>query len=252
MSTLAKRRWANPTNDRCSTEIATNTLFTLEVFADRLAHSLRSPLGVLRGLISDSQNGFPLDESGLKDASTAIDRLLRVVDDIVSIAITRRPTNGMFCLSDILDALGTPLCSPIVVVDTPNVAEASYSMDLSLAQHAVRCVDNFLGSCLVGSTGQRRPERNAIIEREGSRIRWSLITKEIAALERYASCERLSHVADLVNSPLALGLLAAESAMVLNGMSSAARVLECGEMQLELVFTPVASQAVSPKKEPKR
>ncbi len=236
MSPMTNARWSRATQASCSSASAVNTMLIVGVFADRLSHNFRSPLSVLRGFFDDYLNGYPVDEVGLRDASVAVERMLNLVNAIAAMALTSKPRLGLYRLSEVIDSLGQPLCGPVTVTNAGAASEAAYPMDLTLAQHAVRCVDAFLSSCLIGNSGERKLGRTAKVELNASLIRWSLVTKEFNFLHRYAECSRLGDVSELVSSPSALALFVAEAAMELNGLSSVVRVLEAGELQLELNF----------------
>jgi len=88
----------------------------LEAFAERAAHNLRSPMNPIRGyadLIVESKGEPEEVEMMARRIRTAVDRMARVVDDMLALSVAGRPTPGVSSPSqvtaEVLEELGAEL-----------------------------------------------------------------------------------------------------------------------------------------------
>jgi signal transduction histidine kinase len=88
----------------------------LEAFAERAAHNLRSPMSPIRGyadLIVESKDSPDEVEMMARRIRTAVDRMGRVVDDMLALSVAGRPTPGVSAsaqvTTEVLEELGPDL-----------------------------------------------------------------------------------------------------------------------------------------------
>jgi signal transduction histidine kinase len=88
----------------------------LEAFAERAAHNLRSPMNPIRGyadLIVESKSSPEEVEMMARRIRTAVDRLARVVEDMLALSVAGRPPPGVASpievTTEILEELGPEL-----------------------------------------------------------------------------------------------------------------------------------------------
>ena len=110
----------------------------------------------------------------------------------MSIALARRPESGSFCLSDVLQTMGERFSDQFVSPEMGKDADQLQMMDLALSQHAVYCLDAFVKSCIVGSSGDSILGRSVKAVRDGDRLSWSLIIQGGKDLGRFVECKTLS------------------------------------------------------------
>jgi signal transduction histidine kinase len=146
----------------------------LEAFAERAAHNLRSPMNPIRGyadLIVESK-GSPEDvELMARRIRTAVDRMVRVVDDMLALSVAGRPPPGVSSsaqiATEVLEELGPELVG--VTVTT------------KLAAGNIACSAGVLGQVL------RSLINNAIKYRDRNRpLEITLATRDIDAMVEIA------------------------------------------------------------------
>ena len=228
----------------CNQAAASDSMLVVGLFVDRLSHGLRSPLAVVQSVVNDLIAGYEVDTGDLKDAQSALTKVLKIVDLVVNLALARRSESGSFCLSDVLQSMGERFSDQFVAPEMGKDADQLQIMDLALSQHAIYCLDVFVKSCIVGSSGDCILGRSIKAARVADRLSWSLIIQGGKDLGRFVECKTLSDVAMIVNSPAVLGLLLAESAMILNGFSSSVSLISSEELRFDLNFFAVNEEMI--------
>jgi signal transduction histidine kinase len=118
----------------------------LEAFAERAAHNLRSPMNPIRGyadLIVESK-GSPEDvEMMARRIRTAVDRMVRVVDDMLALSVAGRPPPGVSSpaqvVGEVLEELGPELLGVTV---TKKLSGGSAACSAGVLAQMVRSLVN--------------------------------------------------------------------------------------------------------------
>jgi signal transduction histidine kinase len=142
----------------------------LEAFAGRAAHDLRSPMNPIRGyadLILEGK-GSPEEVAGMAQRiRRAVDRMTRVVDDMLALSIAGRPAPGRCSTAEVIAA--------VIEEMGPDLHEVAVVTEL--AGGAVTCQDGVLGQLLRNLIG------NAIKFREHSRpLKITVSTKDVGLM----------------------------------------------------------------------
>jgi len=142
----------------------------LEAFAGRAAHDLRSPMNPIRGYADLILEGkaSPEEVAGMAQRiRRAVDRMTRVVDDMLALSIAGRPPPGRCSTAEVV--------ASVIEEMGPDLHEVE--LETSLTGGPVACQDGVLGQLLRNLLG------NAIKFREHSRsLKIIVSTRDVGSM----------------------------------------------------------------------